>query len=775
VDDYERVVAALPAYEIGSELGRGACGVVLAGRHRQLGRLVAIKQLAGTFGGDPAVRARFIAEARVLATLDHPHVVAIYDFVDYEGLCLLVMERLTGGTVWSRFHAGGFTADVSCAILLAVCAGLQHAHEHGVLHRDIKPENLMFSGEGSLKVTDLGIAKVIGGSVTLATRAGEVLGTPAYIAPEQARGDELSPATDVYAAGTVLYELLAGRLPFPADSDTLTVLYRHVHEAPPPLLEVAHAVPADLAAVTDRAVSTFPSDRYQTPEEFGVAVAACAAKTWGRGWLARTNVAVSASGPILAAALGELQPAAQSSIPTAVRATRPARALREPVAGEFLPVQMVHPELQQPISSLEGRPDDSLPLSSPPIVTPPRAAPRTASSHPLLSDDDPDLPGRAESGVPTPQSPVEPPPGVRQLDALSELTDAPQTVAPEASHDASASRFGARHVLVPLLAIVGIAALLAVGLAATRRGNSHPKGAAPTAHPPVEVSAWKVLPSAPTARQQVAATVSHGTLWVMGGLTRGDATVKVEGYDPTISTWESGPNLPLKLHHALAVVFRGEIVVMGGWVPSGGSLDGLVSNRVFALRGAHWVELPGLHHARAAGAAAVVDDKIVIAGGQANHHLVSAVEVFDGTQWTDVAPIPTPRDHLAAASDGHYYYAVGGRALSADKNLGAVERYDPLTNRWQQLPPLPTPRGGLGAAIIGTRLVTIGGESPTGVFGTVEVFDLTTNTWSSLPPMKTPRHGMAVLAAGNTIYVIDGAVAPGHTASVATTEAVNLS
>jgi Kelch motif len=280
--------------------------------------------------------------------------------------------------------------------------------------------------------------------------------------------------------------------------------------------------------------------------------------------------------------------------------------------------------------------------------------------------------------VATPQSPVEPPPGVQQLDALSELTDAPQTVAPEASRDASASRLGARHVLVPLLAIVGIAALLAVGLAATRSGNSHPKGAAPTAHPPVEASAWKVLPSAPTARQQVAATVSHGTLWVMGGLTSGDATVKVEGYDPTISTWESGPNLPLKLHHALAVVFRGEIVVMGGWVPSGGSLDGLVSNRVFALRGAHWVELPGLHH-------------------------------------------------------------------------------------------------GLGAAIIGTRLVTIGGESPMGVFGTVEVFDLTTNTWSSLPPMKTPRHGMAVLAAGNTIYVIDGAVAPGHTASVATTEAVNLS
>ena len=200
----------------------------------------------------------------MLATLDHPHVVAIYDFVDHEGLCLLVMERLTGGTVWSRFHAGGFTPDVSCAILLAVCSGLQHAHQHGVLHRDVKPENLMFSGTGTLKVTDLGIAKVIGGSSTLATRHGEILGTPAYIAPEQAQGYELTPATDVYAAGTLLYELLAGRLPFPADADPATLLYRHVHEAPPPLIETAHAIPIDLAEVTDRAISKSPADRYQS-------------------------------------------------------------------------------------------------------------------------------------------------------------------------------------------------------------------------------------------------------------------------------------------------------------------------------------------------------------------------------------------------------------------------------------------------------------------------------------------------------------------------------
>ena len=224
----------------------------------------------------------------------------------------------------------------------------------------------------------------------------------------------------------------------------------------------------------------------------------------------------------------------------------------------------------------------------------------------------------------------------------------------------------------------------------------------------------------------------------------------------------------------MAVTYHGDMVVLGGWVPNGSTLDAQVSSRVWALRNGKWVAFPPLHHPRAAGAAAVVDGKIVVTGGQANHQLVAQTEVFDGTRWTDVAPMPTLRDHLAGVSDGKFFYAVGGRALSADKNLGAVERYDPATNTWTRLPALPTPRGGLGAAIVGNRLVTLGGESPTGVYGTVEVLDLTTNTWTTLPAMKTPRHGMAVLAIGNTVYAIAGAGAPGHTDSLTTNEAVDM-
>lgn len=288
--DRDIVVAALPAYEVGEELGRGAWGVVIAGRHRELGREVAIKQLPRAFGSDPSVKKRFRAEAKLLASLDHPHIVPVYDFVEHEGVCLLVMARLTGGTVWSRFKSEGLSQTDACAVVLASCAGLHHAHQTGVLHRDVKPENLMFSGDSVLKVTDFGIAKVVGGAATMATRTGHVLGTPAYIAPEQAQGAELSPATDVYAAGTVLYELLSGSLPFLMTGDPLSVLYQHVHTDPRPLLDAAPGTPAALAEVVERAIERDPSERFSSAERFGSALARSVTATWGGDWRSQTTI-----------------------------------------------------------------------------------------------------------------------------------------------------------------------------------------------------------------------------------------------------------------------------------------------------------------------------------------------------------------------------------------------------------------------------------------------------------------------------------------------------
>jgi len=301
--DRELLSNALPAYDIGEELGKGGMGVVVSGQHRQLDRRVAIKQLPVSVAADPEIRRRFTAEARVLASLDHPHLVPVYDFVEREDVCLLVMEFLPGGTLRYRVAAaGGFTAPHAVAVTLACTSGLSAAHRRGILHRDVKPENMLFATSGVLKVADFGIAKVIGGAGTAITKLGEVIGTPAYIAPEQVRGGSLGPATDMYAVATMLYELLAGQLPFSSDGDDLALLFKHAYEKPIPLREVAPGVPEALAGVVMRGLATEPADRFATAEDFGVALAAAAAEAWGPGWLAAEQVPIMDAGAIIGAA-----------------------------------------------------------------------------------------------------------------------------------------------------------------------------------------------------------------------------------------------------------------------------------------------------------------------------------------------------------------------------------------------------------------------------------------------------------------------------------------
>ncbi len=195
---------------------------------------------------------------------------------------------------------------------------------------------------------------------------------------------------------------------------------------------------------------------------------------------------------------------------------------------------------------------------------------------------------------------------------------------------------------------------------------------------------------------------------------------------------------------------------------------------MFALRGGNWVELPQLKHARAAPAAAVVGDKLVAVGGQNAKQVVPQTEVFDGSSWQDAADMPTPREHLAAVSDGTYVYAIGGRFLSADKNSAANERFDPQSGTWTKLVGMPTPRGSYGATYIDGRIVVVGGEEPTMVLNVVEMYDIADAKWSTLPPMPTARHAEVVATVGNTVYCIGGANRPTHEGPIATVEALDF-
>jgi serine/threonine-protein kinase len=188
------------------------------------------------------------------------------------------------------------------AIILATCAAMEHAHAQGVLHRDIKPENLLFDSAGVVKVTDFGVAHLINGDATRALPSGRVIGTPLYMSPEQAQGLPVGPPADVYATGTMLYELLSGRLPFPGSDDVMVALNTRVNEQPTPLLEVAPQVPAAIAEVTMKAIAGDLTERYPSAEEFGVALAAAASATWGYKWLDTIGMTVQLPRSIQAAA-----------------------------------------------------------------------------------------------------------------------------------------------------------------------------------------------------------------------------------------------------------------------------------------------------------------------------------------------------------------------------------------------------------------------------------------------------------------------------------------
>ncbi|OBB92223.1 serine/threonine-protein kinase [Mycobacterium sp. 852002-40037_SCH5390672] len=284
------------------------------------------------------------------------------------------------------------------------------------------------------------------------------------------------------------------------------------------------------------------------------------------------------------------------------------------------------------------------------------------------------------------------------------------------------------------------------------------------------VAQWRSLPDAPTPRLMTAWTVLDDKIWIMGGLRDGVAQSTVESYDPRAGAWQTQPPLPVPLHHAAAATYHGEVVVLGG---ASSDLT-QASTKVFALRGGKWIELPSLTHPRAALAAAVVGDKLVVVGGQNAKQLVPQTEVFDGSSWHDAADMPTPREHLAAVSDGTYVYAVGGRFLSSDKNSAAFERFDPQSGAWTKLVDMPTPRGSYGAAFIDGRILAVGGEEPTRVLGVAEMYDIANGTWTALPPMPTPRHAEAVATVGNTVYCIGGANRPTHEGPVATVEALDF-
>ncbi len=261
----ERVLS--DRYRIIRHLARGGMADVYEAEDTLLGRSVAVKLLHANFASDDAFVARFRREAQAAANLSHPNIVAIYDWGQDEGTYFMVMELIRGRTLREIVKSeGALLPRRSAEIAAEAAAALTIAHQHGVYHRDIKPGNIMITDDGTVKVTDFGIARALDDSEEL-TRTGAVIGTATYFSPEQAQGLPADERSDVYSLGIVLYEMLAGKPPFTGESP-VAVAYQHVSEQAPAPDSVNPDVPREIAAISEHAIRKKPDDRYQSADEF---------------------------------------------------------------------------------------------------------------------------------------------------------------------------------------------------------------------------------------------------------------------------------------------------------------------------------------------------------------------------------------------------------------------------------------------------------------------------------------------------------------------------
>jgi eukaryotic-like serine/threonine-protein kinase len=254
-------------YELVEICGTGGMSTVYKAHDQLLERNVALKVLHPHYGDDAEYVERFRREARAVAQLSHPNIVTVIDRGEADGHQFIVFEFIDGENLKELVgRTGPLPVRRAVELGIAVADGLAFAHEHGLVHRDVKPQNVLLSRDGEAKVTDFGIARSLDVEHGV-TQTGTVMGTGNYLSPEQANGQPVTPATDVYSLGVVLYEMLTAEVPFPGDN-FVAVAMKHLNETPPDVLLIRPDVPLRLASALDRALEKDPSQRFASMDEF---------------------------------------------------------------------------------------------------------------------------------------------------------------------------------------------------------------------------------------------------------------------------------------------------------------------------------------------------------------------------------------------------------------------------------------------------------------------------------------------------------------------------
>jgi serine/threonine-protein kinase len=258
-----RLGAVIAGYRIEERIGRGGMGVVYRAEHLNLRRRAAVKIIAPDLAESDGFRERFTREARIAAALQHPNIVTVYDAGEVDGLLYLAMQYIEGSDLAAMLRDDGRLRPYRAIdVCRQVAAALDAAHAMGLIHRDVKPANVLIEGRTAF-LTDFGLTKRLEGEQTQLTRAGDVVGTIHYVAPEQIEGTAVSARTDVYSLGCLLYHCLTGQVPFARDTD-VAVIYAHLSEPPPKVSDVRPELPEGLDGVIAKALDKSPDRRFPT-------------------------------------------------------------------------------------------------------------------------------------------------------------------------------------------------------------------------------------------------------------------------------------------------------------------------------------------------------------------------------------------------------------------------------------------------------------------------------------------------------------------------------
>jgi serine/threonine-protein kinase len=266
-------------YEIVKELGRGSMGVVYQARDPHIDRLIAVKVMRRDRMENESFVKRFMKEAKVIGRLSHPRVVTIFDVGEEGGEIYIAMEYLEGIPFSDVIKQRRLEPAEIAEFGIQVAETLEYAHRKGVVHRDIKPSNIIIEPGGGIKITDFGIARIEDSSATLQTQAGEIMGTPAYMSPEQVLGNPVDGRSDLFSLGVILYELSAGRRPFGGEGKTLATVFNDIIQgSPQDPREATASIPSTLSGIIMKALEKDPAQRFQSGKEMAEALRACLTK-----------------------------------------------------------------------------------------------------------------------------------------------------------------------------------------------------------------------------------------------------------------------------------------------------------------------------------------------------------------------------------------------------------------------------------------------------------------------------------------------------------------